>query len=61
MMKEQKHQAEKRDQVQFLNGISTDTFCCLFFLEAAENSLRKKTQLYCLSPDATVYSVTFHF
>lgn len=42
MMKEQKHQAEKQDQVQFLNCISTDTFCCLFFLEVAENNLGGK-------------------
>ena len=39
MMKEQKHYAENQDQVQFLNWISTDTFCCLFFLEGAENNL----------------------
>lgn len=39
MMKEQKHYAEKQDQVQFLNCISTDTFCGLFFLEGAENNL----------------------
>lgn len=55
MMKEQKHQAEKQDQVQFLNFISTDTFCCLFFLEIAENNIKgeNKTLLhimgcYCL-------------
>ncbi len=45
MMKEEKHQAEKRDQVQSLNCISTDTFCCLFFLEVAENNWGGGTKL----------------
>lgn len=61
MMKEQKHWAERRDQVQFLNCISTNTFWGLFLLEIAENNLRGKTKLHSPSLDATVYSVTFHF
>lgn len=65
MMKEQKHYAEKQDQVQFLNCISTDTFCGLFFLEGAENNLARlgggSAKLCCMSLDATVYPIAFPF